>query len=292
MLLRKVREERFDLIHLTTPGPIGLAALFVARKTGLPIVGSFHTDLVAYTARLSGSSRLATFMGQYMRWLYEHCERILVPSDTTRRLVIACGTSPGKIAIWPRGVDAQLFSPARRSESLRERWRVSNRCPAIVYVGRISREKGLAILAAVQSALYRRGVEHRLILVGDGPRRRELQEQLPDAVFTGTLRREDVATAMTSGDLFLFQATLKPPAMSYRSPGQRLVALVAKGGASSSIKPNRTGVACASGDADASVMQRPAASRLASTPPAERRGPRACARPAMGCRTRAPMHVC
>ena len=252
-LLRQVREDRIDLLHLTTPGPLGLAALFVAWRTGLRIVGSFHTDLAAYAARLSGSARLGVLMREYLRWPYGRCERVFVPSESTRQLLIDGHIDRSKIRLWTRGVDTQLFSPTKRSSILRQRWRVCDRRPAVIYVGRLSREKGLSMLPAIVSAMHRHGVEHRLVLVGDGPMRRELQELLPDAIFTGTLAPLEVATALASSDVFLFpsdtdsagnvvleaQACGVPPLVS------------TSGGPKEYIRPYLTGMVCEAGDAHA-----------------------------------------
>ena len=68
--LERVLEDGVDLIHLTTPGPLGLVALWVAAQARLPLIGSFHTDLSAYTRLLSGSERLGSLMREYMRWMY------------------------------------------------------------------------------------------------------------------------------------------------------------------------------------------------------------------------------
>jgi glycosyltransferase involved in cell wall biosynthesis len=87
---------------------------------------------------------------------------------------------------------------------LRRKWRLSEQCPGIVYVGRLSREKGLSDLASVVRALAARHVAHRFIFVGDGPMRKELESGFPDAVFTGTLAPEGVAQAMASSDVFVF----------------------------------------------------------------------------------------
>jgi hypothetical protein len=92
--LRHAREDGIDLIHLTTPGPLGLTAMRVARRLGLPMVGTFHTDLAAYTAILSGWPRLGALMREYMRWPYSRCDRVLVPSEATRRLVIGAKEDP------------------------------------------------------------------------------------------------------------------------------------------------------------------------------------------------------
>ena len=205
--LRHAQADHIDVIHLTTPGPIGLAALFVAWRLRLPLVGSFHTDLAAYAMLLSGSRRLGTLMREYMRWPYGRCARVLVPSEHTRQLLIAAKSNPDRIDVWPRGVDTAHFSPARRSPALRDTWHVSDRRPALLYVGRVSREKGLLHLPAISDHLHKRGLEHRFIIVGDGPLLSTLRRSLPDAVFTGSLSRAAVAEAFASADCFVFPST-------------------------------------------------------------------------------------
>lgn len=200
----RARADRIDVIHLTTPGPIGLAALFVAWRLRLPIVGSFHTDLAAYATTLSGSARLGSLMREYMRWPYGKCVKILAPSSHTRRLLIDAKADPAKVSLWLRGVDTTLFNPAKRSQTLRDSWHVSNRRPALLYVGRVSREKQLLTLPAIQARLHALGVEHRFVIAGGGPLLAELQARMPEAAFTGPLSREAVAEVFASSDLFVF----------------------------------------------------------------------------------------
>jgi glycosyltransferase involved in cell wall biosynthesis len=195
------------LIHLTTPGPIGLAAMLVASRLRLPMVGSFHTDLAAYATLLSGSPRLGVLMREYMRWLYGKCTRVLVPSEHTRRLLIAAKANPDRIEVWPRGVDATLFCPSKRSAALRDLWHVADRRPALLYVGRVSREKGLIQLPAISDRLHAMGLEHRFVIVGDGPLLPTLRASLPDAVFTGVLSRAAVAKVFASADCFVFPSS-------------------------------------------------------------------------------------
>ena len=202
--LEHARADGVDVIHLTTPGPIGLAAMYTARRLGLPMVGSFHTDLAAYTALLSGSARLGALMREYMRWPYSRCARVLVPSEDTRRLLIGAKGDSRRIEIWRRGVDTALFSPQKRSVTLRDSWHVSDKRPAILYVGRVSREKGLHLLPSIQSRLEALGLPHRMIIAGQGPMLEQLRRQLPDALFTGVLSREHVADVFASSDLFVF----------------------------------------------------------------------------------------
>jgi glycosyltransferase involved in cell wall biosynthesis len=198
------KRDRIDLVHYTTPGPVGLAAMYVASRLGLPMVGSFHTQLAEYTELLSGSARLGNLMREYMRWPYSRCERILVPSETTRQLLVSAKIRPEKIRIWTRGVDTLRFTSEARDESLRREWDVSDRKPAVLYVGRISREKGLAIVPALARGLADAGLAARFVFVGDGPMRNELQAACPDACFLGERPHDDVPRLMASADMFLF----------------------------------------------------------------------------------------
>ena len=202
--LRRIASDGVDVLHLTTPGPLGLVALWVASRTGLPIVGSFHTDFAAYANVLSGWPRLGLWMRDYLRWMYGRCAITLVPSHDTRDMLVNGGASADRVVVWTRGVDSDYFRPDRRSPILRARWQASERRPAILYVGRLSREKGLHSLPAILQELRAAGAAYRLIVAGDGPLRPWLEQHCPEAVFAGWLGRDDVADALASADLFLF----------------------------------------------------------------------------------------
>ena len=203
-LRRELERDAVDLIHITTPGPMGLAARHLASALNVPIVGSYHTHLGDYARTLSGSRRLGDALEAYMRWLYGDCERLLVPSEATRSLLVSRGYRASTLGIWSRGIDTGRFRPGLRSSALREAWNVSDDRPAILYAGRLSREKGLDVLPRVHEALARRGLPHRFVFAGDGPMQEELAKILREAVFTGTLAHDDMAVAMASADLFFF----------------------------------------------------------------------------------------
>lgn len=245
--LDRVRQDGVDLVHLTTPGPIGLTALWVAAQAGLPLVGSFHTDLSAYTRLLSGSDRLGRLMQEYMRWMYGRCARVLVPSEATRTLMVTAGTPPERLRVWGRGVDTDLFTPRRRSEALRAEWRVGPSRPALLYVGRVSKEKGLALLPELRAALWHQSMDHRLIVVGEGPYQGALAAACPDAVFTGALGREDVATAFASADVFVFPSetdTAGNVVLEAQASGLPVV-VSNVGGPKENMCPGLTGLVCA-----------------------------------------------
>ncbi|MBL8136516.1 MAG: glycosyltransferase family 1 protein [Acidobacteria bacterium] len=250
-LVRHLRRDRIDLIHLTTPGPLGLAAVAAARQLGLPLVGSFHTDLASYTTMLSGHRALGAFMRHYMRWLYSQCTRVLVPSNDTRALLAGAGTPPDRISVWGRGVDADAYSPRHRSVWQRAEWRAGQDRPVLLYVGRISEEKGVRQLPRLHDALLRLGIDHRLVVVGDGPLRGDLARMCPDAVLPGTLGKEALATAYASADVFVFPSTTDTAGnVVLEAQASGLPVIVSdRGGPREQMLPGTTGIVCGADDA-------------------------------------------
>ena len=202
-LLRRWQRQRPDVLYIATEGPLGLSALRAARRLAIPVVSGFHTNFQQYTGHY-GFALLTRAMTNYLRWFHNRTQLTLVPSvgqqvDLQRR-------DFQRLALLARGVDSQLFNPRRRSEALRASWGLEPDDLAVVHVGRLAAEKNLSLLIKAFRALQQAQPQHRmrLILVGDGPLRNELQAQLPDALFCGLQRGEALATHYASGDLFLF----------------------------------------------------------------------------------------
>lgn len=254
------RRDRLDLVHYTTPGPMGLVAQYVAWRLGVPMVGSFHTQLAEYTALLSGSQRLGELMRKYLRWPYGRCQHVLVPSTSTRDLLVTARVAPGKLQIWSRGVDTNLFDPARRSPEMRASWGVDDRTPVVVYAGRISVEKNLRILPELWRCLADSVPEARLVVAGEGPLHAELARALAKAVFTGPLTQEALAVVMASADAFVFPSrtdTLGNVVLEAQASGLPVLVTDA-GGPQENLIDGETGLVCR-GTPDAAVF----ASRLA-----------------------------
>ena len=249
-LARHLAADGVAVIHLTTPGPAGLAARYLSRAAGLPLIGSFHTQLAEYTTVLSGSAKLGRLMHFYMRWLYGGCRRVLVPSADTKDRLAGNGWPADRLGVWARGVDTDAFSPARRSAGLRESWRVCDQRPAILYAGRISAEKGLSMVEPLGSLLHRLGRSHRFIFVGDGPMLPALREVCPDAVFTGRVRHDEMPVMMASADVMFFPSETDTAgnvvleALACGLP----VLVTDQGGPRESVRHGRTGFVCRASD--------------------------------------------
>jgi glycosyltransferase involved in cell wall biosynthesis len=251
-LARELSRQPVDVMHVTTPGPVGLAARHLAARLGVPLVGSYHTELGDYTTHLSGSASLGQVVERYVRWYYRPCDPLLVPSAATRELLVARGYEANRLLVWGRGVNARQFTPDRASAALRRAWRVDDRRPAVLYAGRLSKEKGLALVAPLRQLLLRHGLQHRFVFVGDGPMRSALETMCPDGLFLGALPHDEVAAAMASADLFFFPSatdTLGNVVLEAQAAGLPVV-VSDRGGPSQHMVAGETGFVCRAGDAD------------------------------------------
>ncbi len=250
-VLELAEKEGYDLIHVTTPGPVGISALLAARLLGIPLVGSYHTQVPEYARILSGSERLERVLWEFVRYFYSQCERVLAPSRLQIEDLAARGFARERLGLLRTGVDTDLFHPARRSEAFRERVGARGAI-LLLYVGRVSKEKDLHLLAAARERLDAEGLTTRIVVVGDGPYRTELEATLGDAAyFTGILKGEELAAAFASADLFVFPSTTDTfgcvvlEAMASGLP----VIVTDAGGARESVREGETGLVARAGDA-------------------------------------------
>jgi glycosyltransferase involved in cell wall biosynthesis len=193
-----------DLVHLVSPTPLASWAQRWAARRGVPVVSSFHTHFVSYF-RYYGVPALEGFGWGMLRRFYARCARVYAPSRSIIRELESHGI--GRLELWSRGMDTRRFSPGFRDPGLRRAVGADEDTPVVLLVSRLVKEKDLADLVEMDAVLRERGAAYRLVLVGDGPMRGELEERLPDAHFAGHQTGEALARWYASGDVFVFPST-------------------------------------------------------------------------------------
>jgi glycosyltransferase involved in cell wall biosynthesis len=209
-VLDYVQQEQFTEIIISTPGPMGLVGLLAGKMLNVRTSGIYHTDFPEYIRILTEDKFLESLAWTYMRWFYGQQDTVFVNSQQYRQSWIDRGIEEAKLQILPRGLDTELFTPGRRHPEFWHRFagNVSDGdAVRLLYVGRVSKEKDLDILAAAYRQLRDAGVPVQLYIVGVGPYAEALATALPDAVFTGYLAGEELATAYASADIFVFPST-------------------------------------------------------------------------------------
>jgi len=200
-----IQREGFTELIISTPGPIGLAALAAGKLLGLRMSGIYHTDFPQYARFLSDDTFMETIVWSYMQWFYGQMDIIYSNSEFYRQRWAERGIKPDRLKILPRGLDTELFNPKHRDEKYWARRGATG--PVVLYVGRISKEKELGFLADVLVRLKKSGHKFTAAFVGDGPYLEDLKKQMPDAIFTGILTGRELGIAYASADSFVFPST-------------------------------------------------------------------------------------
>jgi glycosyltransferase involved in cell wall biosynthesis len=201
-VIRDLASRTPDLLHIASPGSMGLTGLAAARRLKRPMLGSYHTAYQENVRRrvekaLRGWRIPHRTMGRffdrltwrYVIWFFNHMDRVVAPSNHTRREVAARLRRP--VGLFSRGVDTDRFHPGFRREPAK---------PTALHVGRLVVDKNLEVLVKIFGR--RRDVD--LVIVGDGPERKWLAHALPDARFTGHLTGDALSVAYASADFFVF----------------------------------------------------------------------------------------
>jgi glycosyltransferase involved in cell wall biosynthesis len=189
---------------------MGLVGLLAGKMLNVRTSGIYHTDFPEYIRILTEDKFLESLAWTYMRWFYGQQDIVFVNSQQYRQSWIDRGIEEAKLQILPRGLDTELFTPGRRDPEFWQRFAGNisgGDVVRLLYVGRVSKEKDLDILAAAYRQLREGGLPVQLFIVGVGPYAEALATTLPDAVFTGYLAGEELATAYASADIFVFPST-------------------------------------------------------------------------------------
>jgi len=189
-----LRDFSPDVVHLASPVIVGARGLWAARRLGVPIVAVYQTDIAGF-ADSYGLGFAARTAWRWTRRVHSAADRTLAPSSSAAAALAAHGVP--RVHRWGRGVDTAHFRPSRRDERFRAQLAPYGEM-LVGFVGRLAPEKKVLRLSALQGIP---GV--RLVVVGDGPDRRQLAKQLPGAAFLGFKTGDELAQAYASLDVFV-----------------------------------------------------------------------------------------
>ena len=205
--------ERFkpDLIHITGPSEVGMLGAGLAHHLGVPLAASWHTNVHEYAARRSDwflrllpkrhsqatEQKIEDIAMAAAAKFYSVAHVLFAPNPELCALLAR--TTGRECHLMPRGVDAELFHPAKRLRDPEDRDHV------LGFVGRLSIEKNVTLLARVQEELEAMGHKSfRFLIVGHGGEEGWLRERMPRAEITGVLKGEELSRAYANMDLFVF----------------------------------------------------------------------------------------
>jgi glycosyltransferase involved in cell wall biosynthesis len=246
-----IAEFRPNIFHVAAPDIVAHRAVTLARRSGTPVISSVHTRFDTYL-QYYNLKWLEPVARAIMRRYYRRCDAIVVPSESMAAIMRAQRMNRD-ISIWARGVDRTQFNPKRRSLEWRRSHGIGDEEMVVSFLGRLVLEKGLDVFGDAIEAARAKGVPLRVVAIGDGPARGYFEQRMPDAIFTGQLTGEELATAFASTDVFLnpsITETFGNVTLEAMASGLPVMA-VAASGTSSLVKDNVTGRLAEPGDYEA-----------------------------------------
>ena len=190
-----------NIVHLSSPELLGHSTLRYAKSRKLPVLASVHTRFETYF-RYYGLGALEPLGVAIQRRLYRQCDAIVAPSESMAD-VLRAERMNDDIGIWSRGIDRDVFNRDRRSLDWRRSLGIADDDFVIAFFGRIVLEKGIDVFGDVIVELKRRGVAHKVLVIGNGTARDTFAAQVPDAIFAGHQAGTDLGRAIASADLLL-----------------------------------------------------------------------------------------
>ncbi|MEM1164836.1 MAG: glycosyltransferase [Planctomycetota bacterium] len=218
-ILRHIDKHQPDVIHISTPGPVGLCGFVAAKMLRVPVLGVYHTDFPAYVDRLFDDHAFTKMCEAYMKFFYDPFSAIFTRSHDYVQALAKLGMPRERIVRLMPGLETSKFNRGFRDETVWEKIAaeghrgIARESVKVLYVGRVSVEKNIPLLVnvwkKVHAELRRRGVDADLVVVGDGPYRKRMEQELKgkDAHFLGFRLGQELSTLYASADLFVFPST-------------------------------------------------------------------------------------
>ena len=190
-----------NVVHVSSPDGVGHGAVSWARDRGLPVLSSVHTRFETYP-RYYNMAFLEPLAIAILKRFYGRADALLAPSESMAD-VLRETFDADDVAIWARGVDRDIFNSGMRDTAWRRSHGIADDEVAVGFLGRLVLEKGLDVFSDTVAELRRRGVKHRVLVVGEGPARGFFSEKCPEAVFVGFQKGPDLGRAVASMDMLL-----------------------------------------------------------------------------------------
>lgn len=199
-----IKELDPDIMHISTPGPLGYVALKVAKKLGVKVIGTYHTDFPAYIQKNTGSKFLKKRTDGVMRGFYKNFSLLFTRSKEYTHIINKdLKFQKEAIAHLTPGTDLNRFHPSKKQKDI---YKEHKNKINLLYVGRISKEKNIPFLLRVWGEVIKvLGKEKaHLHLVGEGKLIKKYSGKIQEATFHGPIVGERLYTMYASSDFFLF----------------------------------------------------------------------------------------
>lgn len=185
---RMLEQSLADHIHIAVEGPLGIAAMHWCKRNKRPYTTAYHTKWPEFLQHLYGISPKITT--KVMKWFHKGSINVLTTTETMAKELRDSGITDNAIP-WTRGVNVSTFTNPRYNSN-------SDRAIKLVSVGRVSKEKNLDVICALNPDKY------DITIVGDGPYLNELKSKYPKVHYVGVKKGISLAEEYKKADVMVF----------------------------------------------------------------------------------------
>lgn len=205
-LYREVKAHKPDVIHISTPGLVGLSGYFIAKRLKVPVYGTYHTDFASYLYSNTNSKWVKKITRFFEKRFYRGCKGVFLRSDTYRELIEnEFKIDSQNVFTLPAGINISHFSANYRDTHYWEQFGIAPEAQKALYVGRVTAEKNIAFLLELWKKNHQKEHNRWLILVGSGSFEKKAKEYEAYGIkFLGHRDKEELKTLYASSDFFVF----------------------------------------------------------------------------------------
>lgn len=203
-LIQRIYESFYafkpDIVHIITQGPLGFFTLLIAKHFKIPVIADYRTNFDEYL-KFYNLEIFKELLKKYLYIFHSQCDLNLVPTKETKIKLLQEGYK--KVEILSRGINIELFHPNNYNENIRKKLNIKKNDIFVLYVGRIAPEKNLEFLCNIYKHLSKKYKKLKLVMVGDGPIKEELEKKYPEIIFVGKLTGKSLASFYATADIMV-----------------------------------------------------------------------------------------
>lgn len=196
-----------DIVHISTPGVIGLYGRYYAKKHGLKIAGTYHTDFPSYVYKNTKIKLFEKIIEKYMYYFYKDFALLFTRScEYIKPLIHNINLKQEQIKILQAGTDTKKFTPFYKNDDFKIKYNIENNKKVFLYVGRITSEKNIEFILDIfiNDLKNEKAI---LLLAGAGDENIIDKKVSKNIVFLGTKRAQELYELYANADCFVFPST-------------------------------------------------------------------------------------
>ena len=178
----RMRMIPLDIIHSHSPFTSGSEALRLAVLRKIPLVATFHSKYYDDFLKATKSEKLARLGVKFVVDFYERCDEVWAVGQATADVLHEYGYE-GQIHVMPNGVALRTAAPDAVTE-VERRWNLK-KDPMILFVGQMNWKKNILTVLEACARLQKDGTAYQLILAGQGPDMKEIEQKINDLGIAG-----------------------------------------------------------------------------------------------------------